>query len=146
MANNEKWERDSKNGKRSVALGVAASEDEVAETDALLFHASEQTPSPDEFGSEKPQTEQHHEPARSRAEKQHRAENQKREAEKDAKEAFGLLKSPEKHFCDLFRSTNQLRGPWERPYNGPIKSRATVRVFPHPVGCLRTAIDSEARE
>src|SRR5487761_1059441 len=95
---------------RSVAIDVTASKDEVAKTDALLFHAGEQTASPDEFGGEKPQTEQHHEPARSRAEEQHHTESQKRETEKDAKEALGLLKSPEKHFCDLFRSTNQLRG------------------------------------
>ena len=80
------------------AAGVAARKDEVAETDALLFHAGEQTASPDEFGGEEPQTEQHHEPARSRAEKQYHAESQKREAEKDPKEALGLLKSPEKHF------------------------------------------------
>lgn len=94
-----------------MALGVAASKDEVAQTDALLFHARQQTASPDEFGGEKPQTEQHYKPARRRAEKQNRAESQKREAEKDPKKALGLLKSPEKHCRDLLRSTNQLRGP-----------------------------------
>jgi|SRR5579859_3398672 len=100
-----------KTGEPSVAFDVTASKDKVAEADALLFHAGEQTASPDEFCGEKPQTEQHHEPARRRAEKQNHAESQKREAEKDAKEALGLLKSPEKHRRDLFRSTNQLRGP-----------------------------------
>jgi len=100
-----------KTGGRSVAFDVTASEDEVAEADALLFHTGEQTASPDEFGGEKPQTEQHHEPARRRAEEQHHTESQKREAEKDPKEALGLLKSPEKHRRDLVRSTNRLRGP-----------------------------------
>lgn len=100
-----------KTGERSVALGVAASKDEIAETEALLLHAGEQTASPDEFGSEKPQTEQYHEPARRGTEEQNYAENQKREAENDSKEALGLVKSPEKHCHDLFRSTNQLRGP-----------------------------------
>lgn len=90
---------------------MAASKDEIAKTDALLFHTGEQTASPDEFGGEKSQTQQHHEPARRRTEEQHYTESQKREAEKDPKEALGLLKSPEKHRRDLFRSTNQLRGP-----------------------------------
>lgn len=99
---------------------MAAGQDEVAEAYALFFHADEQTARPDEFGSEEPQTQQHHEPTRCGAEEQHCAEHQKREAEKDSKEALGLLKSPEKHFRDLFRSTNQFRGPQGRPYNGPI--------------------------
>lgn len=93
------------------AAGVAASKNEVAETDALLFHTGEQTAGPDEFGCEEPQTEQYHEPARRGTEEQNYAQSQKREAENDPKEALGLLKSPEKHCRDLFRSTNQLRGP-----------------------------------
>jgi hypothetical protein len=93
------------------AAGVAAGKDEVAETDALLFHAGEQTASPNEFGGEKPQTEQYHEPAGRGTEEQNYADSQKREAENDPEEALGLLKSPEKHCRDLFRSTNQLRGP-----------------------------------
>lgn len=77
----------------------------------MLFHTGEQTARPDEFGGEKPQTEQYHEPARRGTEKQDYAESQKRETENNPKKALGLLKSPEKHCRDLFRSTNQLRGP-----------------------------------
>lgn len=90
---------------------MAAGKDEVAETDALLFHTGKQTARPDEFGGEEPQTEQYYEPAWRGTEEQNDAESQKCETENDPKEALCLLKSPEKHYRDLFRSTNQLRGP-----------------------------------